>query len=119
MKEIRSHRDLDVWNISMDLAVEIYRVTERYPAQEKYGMVSQMRRAATSIPFNIAEGASRHTSREFRRFVSIALGSATELETQIDLSDRLKLSHDLNLSRQLLSRIRPMLINLRKSLENR
>jgi four helix bundle protein len=79
---IREYRDLDARQLAMQIVVEIYRAA-RAPAEEKFGLISQLRRAAVSIPSNIAEGRSRIGSAEFRRFVSIARGSIGEVETQI------------------------------------
>ena len=85
-----SHKDLIVWQRAMDLAVEIYHLTERFPRQEIYGLTAQMRRAAVSIPSNIAEGRRRATRADYGRFLQIAFGSAAELETQIDLAARIR-----------------------------
>ena len=84
-----SYRDLKVWQESMALAVRIYALTSDFPAQERYGIVQQMRRAAVSIPSNIAEGYGRRTSRQRYNFLENALGSVFELETQTELSARL------------------------------
>ena len=81
--QIASYRDLDVWQLAMDIVVEIYRVTRVFPTEEKFGLVAQLRRAAVAMPSNIAEGHSRLGAGEFRRFVSIARGSAAEVETQL------------------------------------
>ena len=83
------YRDLIVWQKSMDVAIAVYRYTEDFPKEEVYGLVSQMRRAAVSIPSNIAEGSKRHTDKDFKNFLSIAYGSAGELETQLELAERL------------------------------
>jgi four helix bundle protein len=83
---IREYRDLDVWQLAMQIAVSIYLVTRAFPTEEKFGLVAQLRRAAVSVPSNIAEGHSRIGAAEFRRFVSIARGSVAEVETQITLS---------------------------------
>ena len=80
---ITSYRDLDVWQLSMDIVIEIYRVTRAFPAEEKFGLTAQLRRAAVAIPSNIAEGHNRLGAAEFRRFVSIARGSVAEVETQL------------------------------------
>lgn len=85
-KVFKSYRDLEVWQKAMILAREIYQVTLRFPSEEKFGMVNQMRRAAVSIPSNLAEGHARSGTNEFRHFVSIAMGSVAELETQVILS---------------------------------
>ena len=86
---IRKYSDLVVWNEGMDLAEEVYRVTESFPSHERYGLSIQMRRAAISIPSNIAEGVCRFYTREYCRFVTIALGSLAELETQLEMARRL------------------------------
>ena len=90
--QIASYRDLDVWQLAMDIVVGIYRVTRAFPAEEKFGLVAQLRRAVVAIPSNIAEGHSRLGAGEFRRFVSIARGSAAEVETQIAVAVALELS---------------------------
>ncbi|MBI2551069.1 four helix bundle protein [Candidatus Uhrbacteria bacterium] len=91
-------RNLLVWQKSMDLAEMVYKVTSTFPAEEKYGMVSQMKRAAVSIPSNIAEGKMRGTEPEFQRFLGIAFGSGGELETQIELARRFAFLDDRNFS---------------------
>jgi four helix bundle protein len=78
-----SYRDLNVWQLAMDIVIDIYRVTTAFPAEEKFGLIAQLRRAAVSVPSNIAEGHNRLGRAEFRRFVSIARGSVAEVETQI------------------------------------
>lgn len=86
---IKSYKELIVWQKSMDLAVLVYKLTEDFPKNEIFGLVIQMRRAAVSIPSNIAEGWTRHSTKEYVQFLSIAAGSAGELETQLILSDKL------------------------------
>lgn len=81
--------ELKVWNKAMDLTVETYRITKMLPKEELYAMTSQIRRAAVSIPSNIAEGASRKSDRDFCHFLKIACGSLSELETQLILCVRL------------------------------
>lgn len=85
----RKYQDLRVWNNAMQLVEYVYRLTSNYPDSEKYGLVSQMRRAAVSIPSNIAEGNGRGSDKDYRRFLTIARGSLMELETQTILSARL------------------------------
>jgi len=85
----KSHKDLIVWQKSMDLVEEVYRLTKFLPTDELYGLANQMKRAAVSIPSNIAEGNARHTHKEYIRFLSIARGSKSELETQIEICKRL------------------------------
>lgn len=80
---------MDVWKIGMEAAKKVYSLTGGFPAEERFGLVSQIRRAAVSIPSNIAEGHARKSRAEFRQFVSVALGSLAELETQLILSQEL------------------------------
>ena len=87
---MRDHKDLDVWKVGMDLVSDIYTVTLLFPKSEQYGLSSQMRRAAVSIPSNIAEGAARQSEKELVQFLFIALGSASELETQVIIAERLR-----------------------------
>ena len=84
-----SFRDLTVWQKSMSLVTHLYKLTEKFPGEEKFGLTSQMRRAAVAIPSNIAEGRRRGTSKEYRQFLQIAYGSGGELETQLEISLRL------------------------------
>jgi four helix bundle protein len=80
------HRNLEVWKKSMALVVEMYRVTRTFPHDELYGLVSQLRRAAVSVPSNIAEGYGRNSPRELYQFVGTARGSLAEVETQIEIA---------------------------------
>lgn len=80
------HQDLEVWNKSMELVTNVYLITKNFPKEELYGLVSQMRRCAVSIPSNIAEGCSRFSDKETLNFLSVALGSISELETQLIIS---------------------------------
>lgn len=86
---MRPHHNLDVWKKAVDFSVEIYRFMETFPKDEKFGLTSQIRRAAVSIAANIAEGAGRKSDKEFSRFLSIAQGSASELETEVLIAQRL------------------------------
>lgn len=79
----RSYRDLEVWKLSVELVKEIYWATGDFPPSELYGLTNQIRRAAVSIPANIAEGQARSSSKEFKQFLSVAFGSAAELETHL------------------------------------
>jgi len=88
---MRSHKDLDVWRAAIDVARDIYELTKAYPKEERYGMVSQMRRSAVSIASNVAEGAARQGKKEFIQFLYVAVGSASELDTQIEISKVAKL----------------------------
>jgi len=86
---VKSFRDLDVWRLGLDLAEAVYQCTSSFPKSELFGLTAQMRRAAVSVPSNIAEGRSRSSTKEFLQFLSIALGSLAELETQFELAVRL------------------------------
>ena len=83
------HKNLNVWKRSMDLATQVYEMTEEYPANEQYGLISQLRRSAVSVPSNIAEGSARRSVKDRKHFYEIALSSAAEIDTQIELSIRL------------------------------
>ena len=83
------YRNLDVWRKAHSLTLSVYRLTATFPGSEKYGVVSQMRRASSSIPMNLAEGSGRSSDRDYARFVSNAIGSASELEYQLILAEDL------------------------------
>jgi four helix bundle protein len=87
--QIRSYRDLAVWQRAMDVAVECYRATPRFPKHETYGLAAQLQRAAVSIASNIAEGHSRRHTKEFLYHLSVAYGSLAELETHVEIARRL------------------------------
>jgi four helix bundle protein len=105
------YKDLIVWQKSMDLVEQVYKATRLFPHNELYGLTSQIRRAATSIPSNIAEGSSRRSVKDRMHFLSIAYGSALELETELLICHRLKYSSDeqLGVLNSLLSEILRML----------
>ncbi len=112
--------DLKVWNKAMGIAVETYKLSSKFPKEEKYGLTSQIRRSAVSVPSNIAEGAGRNTKGEFKNFISIANGSAYELFTQLILSYKLNLVSE-NLVEPILKEVievQKMNYALIKSLEN-
>jgi len=116
-----SYKDLLVWQKGILLVKEIYELTRPFPADEKFGLVSQMRRAAVSIPSNIAEGQARHTTGEFIQFVSHAEGSLAELETQIIISVELKYCTEdkAQTAVKLMAELRKMLNGLRRALSAR
>jgi four helix bundle protein len=118
-RPIVSYRDLDAWQLAIDIVIDVYRLTRALPAEERFGLSAQLRRAAVAIPSNIAEGHSRFGGGEFRRFVSIARGSGAEVETQMAVAVALGLIAgegitDLSLK---LDRLSKMLFSLYRSLE--
>ena len=117
-QKVRDYKDLHVWQKGMQLAKEIYLMTGKFPAEEKFGLVSQMRRAAVSIPSNIAEGQARNTTGEFVQFNSHAEGSAAEVDTQLRLSIELGYcaANDVETVFRLLTDVQKMLKRLRHSL---
>lgn len=86
---VRCYKDLVAWQKAMELVVKIYHVTDEFPRQEVFGLVNQVRRAAVSIPSNIAEGQGRGTTRDFLHFLAVARGSLQEVETQLLIANRL------------------------------
>ncbi|HEV2803413.1 MAG TPA: four helix bundle protein [Chthoniobacterales bacterium] len=117
-KKAQNYKDLVVWQKGIASAKAIYQLTSTFPAEEKFGLVSQMRRAAVSIPSNIAEGQARHTTGEFIQFISHAEGSTAELETQLILSIELGFATQEHAKPHfiLLDEIRRMLNGLRRKL---
>jgi four helix bundle protein len=96
---IHSYKELIVWQRGIELTVAVYELTDFFPREEIYGIVSQMRRCSVSIPSNIAEGRFRGTKKDYVQFLRIAYGSGAELETQIEISKRLPKTEDLNYSK--------------------
>lgn len=86
---MRPHRKLDVWNEAVGFVVDVYQATRSFPKTEQYALADQLRRAAVSIPSNIAEGAARQTRKEFIQFLYVARGSASEIDTQLEVARRL------------------------------
>ncbi len=93
---MQTYKDLIVWQKSIELVTEIYKLTEDFPKEEQFGLTSQIRRCAVSIPSNIAEGRLRKTSKEYYHFLTISYGSGGELETQIIISKNLSKTKNLN-----------------------
>lgn len=118
---IQSFRDLEVWKLGMDLAVECYRVTAAFPREALFGMTSQIRRAAASIPANIAEGQGREHTKEFLNHLSIARGSLMEVQTHLLLANRVGLLSEAAISQllPLCERISQMLSRLRQALQKK
>ena len=96
---MRPHHKLEAWNKAVELVIDIYRTTDAFPKEERYGLTSQIRRAAVSVPANIAEGAARFSSKEFARLLSNAQGSASELETELMIAHRLGYLDDASFSK--------------------
>ena len=117
---IQSFRDLQVWQKSMELTVAIYRITQTFPREEAFGLTSQMRRSAISIPSNIAEGQGRLNMREFRQFLGIARGSNCELQTQLEIARRLELGNSqlLNDAESLSHEIGKMIFTINRKAED-
>ena len=86
---MRTHKDLDIWKKSIEMVTKVYKLTRNFPKEELYGLTNQMRRAAVSVPSNIAEGSGRNSSKEFLQFLRYATGSLSELETQIIIANNL------------------------------
>ncbi|MCA9386763.1 four helix bundle protein [Candidatus Dojkabacteria bacterium] len=94
---MRNYKKLEIWEISKNLSIKIYGITNGFPTHEVYGLTSQIRRAAISIPSNIAEGSGRNSNPDFAKFLDIALGSLFELETQLIISCELKYINEVSL----------------------
>ena len=117
-KTVRTHKDLNVWKKAMDLAAQVYSLTAKFPKEELYGLTLQIRRSAVSIPSNIAEGAARHSRKEFIQFLHIASGSVAELETQLLLAIQIGLlSGDHIISH--VEEVRRLLLGLLRSLKKK
>ncbi len=118
---MKSHKELGVWRAAIDLARDVYDLTKTYPKEEQYGLISQMRRSAVSIASNIAEGAARQGTKEFIQFLYVAVGSANELDTQIEISKAVKIVADerLNAVQDRLTRVTMMLRGLIRSLKTK
>jgi four helix bundle protein len=119
MNKINSHMDLIVWQKGIKLVEDIYRLTSLFPKEEIYGLTSQIKRAIISVPSNIAEGASRQTTKEFIQFLYIALGSLSEVETQLIIAEKLcfiKYTDDLASQ---IKNLKKMLTNLIISLKDK
>jgi len=101
---MKTHKDLDVWKKAIEFVISIYKITKSFPKEELYGLVSQIRRSAVSIPSNIAEGAARNHDKEFLQFLYFALASASELETQLIIANNLGFIDD-DISKELIDEL--------------
>lgn len=116
---MHNYKELRIWQEAMEVAQAVYQITSAFPANEKFGLTSQINRAAISIPSNIAEGAGRSTNKEFSYFISVALGSAYELETQLLLASRIGLTKVSDIEKPLLDleRVQKMLYKFKQTLK--
>lgn len=114
-----THKDLDVYKLSLDFVADIYKLSDSFPNREGYGLTAQIRRAAVSIPSNIAEGSGRSSTKEFMRFLNISSGSLAEVETQLEIAERLGYFTDLVELKQKITSIQKMLYRLKESLRKR
>ena len=119
-EKAKHYKELLVWQKGMSLAKGVYGLTARFPTDERFGLVSQMRRAAVSVPSNIAEGQARHGTREFLQFLSHASGSLAELETQLLLSVDMKYcaQNDAESIAGLINELQKMIAALRRTLDS-
>lgn len=116
---MKSHYDLDVWKESISLVENIYRITKAFPKDEIYGLTSQIKRAAVSVPSNIAEGAARQGTKEFMQFLYIALGSLSEVETQLVIAEKLGFINKIDSIMEQIIDIKRMLFGLIKYLKGK
>ena len=112
---MKTHKDLEVWKISRQYVSVLYKLTSSFPKEERYGLTSQIRRSAISIPSNIAEGCGRRSNKELIRFLYIAMGSLSELETQLLIAGDLDFCNIEDCNLDILVSIRRMLLGLIKS----
>lgn len=114
-------KELQVWQKSVDLAVDLYKITKQFPTEEKYGLVSQINRCGVSIPSNIAEGAGRNSTGEFDHFLGISTGSSYELETQLIIANKLGYIEQevLNTTVKQINDVQNMTFGLQKSIRNK
>jgi len=110
---VRTHKDLEVWKRAMALARAVYELTKGFPKEEVYGLVAQMRRAAVSVPSNIAEGAARNSNKEIVQYLYVSLGSLAELDTQMVLSRELGYTRDEDIDGSI-EEVRRMVLGLIK-----
>jgi len=119
MTKIGTHCNLDVWKVSIDFVIMLYSITATFPDCEKFGLIPQIRRAGVSICSNIAEGSARNHSRELLQFLYLALGSVSEIETQLEIAVRLGYITSASAELVVLDRIRKMLTGMIKAIKNK
>ncbi len=113
------HKDLEAWKKSIELVKDVYNITSEFPDSELYGLVSQMRRCAISIPSNLAEGSAKFSDNETVRFIDISLGSLAELETQVIIAKELNFTNDNSQILEKIKQLNAMYIGLRKYLKSK
>ncbi len=118
MSSVKTHKDLDIWKLGIEFVEKIYKTTANFPKEEIYGLTSQLRRAAISFPSNIAEGAARHSKKEFIHFLYISLGSLSEIETQLILASKLNYIKETRLLQEV-EVLRKMTLNFIKYLRGK
>lgn len=114
---MKTHKDLDAWQKSIDFVELIYKITRDFPDEEKFGLTGQLRRAVISIPSNIAEGSARNSNKEFIRFLYISLGSLSEVDTQMIIAERLDFTKDFDFEK--IAEIRRLIYGLIRFLNKR
>jgi len=116
---MHNFKKLDIWTKSMDLASEIYLLTNSFPSNERFGLISQMQRSAVSVPSNIAEGSAKSSNKDFSRFLEMSIGSLFELETQIILAAKLNyLESEVSISTQSkINELQKMIIGFKNKLD--
>lgn len=115
--KVKNFKELIVWQKSIDLVLEIYKITKQFPSEEKFGLCAQMQRASVSIPSNIAEGSGRNHTNEFKQYLGVAYGSSSELETQIIIAKKLYSKFDYIKAESLNLEIQKMINGLINSLK--
>jgi four helix bundle protein len=117
---MRNFKQLEVWQKSIDLTIMVYGLTRQLPDSERFGLITQMNRSAVSVPSNIAEGSSRSSEKDYRRFLEIALGSIFELETQLIITQKLNLlpTNAFEECNELIQKIQMMLYGLMRKLNS-
>jgi len=118
MSAMKTHKDLDIWKRGIGFVEQIYKVTNKFPKDELYGLTSQIRRAAISYPSNIAEGAARSSKKEFIQFLYVSLGSLSEVETQLIIAEKLSYLRADNLLEEV-EALRRMTLNFIKYLKSK
>jgi four helix bundle protein len=117
MEKVQSYKDLQLWKVSMEFVTEVYKLTGKFPSNELYGLTNQIRRCAVSISSNIAEGSGRKNTKEYIHFLYISNGSLSEVETQLEIANKLGYFTDIECFNKKIRYIRTMLVNLIHSLE--